>query len=377
MIELNSRVLLLASGLLTLAPDAAIADDFAKVVTKHGEFTENILAAGREISVDGRVDGDVILFGREIAVAGTVIGDVMAAGQSISVVAEIDGDVRIAGENVSIANGVAGEVLAAGRDVALRPTSAVGGKAMLAGESVTVSGRVGGDVRAAGRVVTVTGAIAGDAALAGEEIVIADTARIEGDLIYRSLQEAVIAPGAEILGDTVFIRSDGPKDLVDRFMAGGTAIGLALFAGLFLLGVVQTLVAPGAVALASERMRRPWAVLGIGLAVLVLTPVAMVLSAITVIGIPIAVVLFALFVVALLWGYLVAAGAVGRFGLGLVRRDRSGSFWWRAGALAAGMVVLAIVGFIPVLGGLVVFAALLFGLGTLALFAWRERATAA
>ena len=376
MTELNSRGILLAVGLLAALPVAAGADEFAEVVTKHGEFSENIFAAGREISVDGRVDGDVISFGRDIAVAGAVVGDVMAAGRSITVTAEIDGDVRIAGEDLITANGVTGEVMAAGRDVVLGPSAVVGGRAMLAGELVTVGGQIGGDVRAAGRVVTVTGTIAGDAELAGEEIVIAETAQISGDLTYRSLREAAIAPGAEILGDTVFIRSDGPKDYVDRFLAGGSAIGLVLFAGLFLLGVLQTLLAPGAVTLALERIRRPWVVLGIGLAVLVLTPIATIISAVTVIGIPIAVVLFALFILALLLGYLIAAGAIGRFGLALVGRDGDRSFWRRAGALAAGMVVLAVVGFIPVLGGLVFVAALLFGVGTLALFAWRGRAPA-
>ena len=364
-----------ATAMMLAGP--AGAQDFGETITKHGTFAENIFAAGRDISVDGRVDGDVISFGRDIAVAGTVVGDVMAAGRTITVTANIDGDVRIAGETVSNTSAVTGEVMAAGRDVALRPTSDVGGRAMLAGELVTVGGTVGRNVRAAGRIVTVTGAVTGDAELAGEEIIIAETARIGGDLVYRSLREAEIAAGAEILGDIIFVRSDGPKDFVDRFLAGGSAIGLALFAGLFLLGTLATLLAPGSFTAAVRRMRRPWGTLGVGLGVLVLAPIAMFLTAVTVIGIPITIVVFALFIVALMLGYLIAAGAIGRFVVQLLGRDADGSFWAREGALAAGMVLLAVVGFVPVLGGLVFLAALLFGIGALALFVWRGGTAAA
>lgn len=360
-------------GLLVLWPGAGLAQDIDKVVTKHGRFDENLLVAGREISVDGEVNGDVISFGRDIDVAGIVVGDVMAAGRSITVTADVDGDVRIAGETLNVTAPVTGEVMAAGRDVVLRDTARVDGRAMLAGERVRVGGAVGGNVKAAGRTVTVLGAIAGDAELMGEEIIIAATARIDGDLVYRSQTEADIAPGAEILGDTVFIRSDGPKDLVDRFLAGASVLGLTMFAGLFLLGSLQTLVAPGLFTTACDRLRRPWRSLGIGFAVLVLAPVAMVLTAITVIGIPITVVVLALFVVALLLGLLLSAGALGRFGAQLIGRNGDSSFLARELALAVGLLALFIVGFIPVLGGLVFIAALVFGLGVLSHAVWGTR----
>ena len=86
--------------------------------------------------------------------------------------------------------------------------------------------------------------------------------------------------------------------------------------------------------------------------------------AITIIGLPITIVGAALYVTALFAGYLLAAIGIGQWAANLFRRNADGAFWPRVGALVAGLVILAIVGLIPVLGALVTLAALMIGLGT-------------
>ncbi len=90
------------------------------------------------------------------------------------------------------------------------------------------------------------------------------------------------------------------------------------------------------------------------------------------IGIPITIVLSALFVVAIFSGFLVAAGALGRVCARIIGRNADISFWARVAALAVGLLLLALVGFIPVVGILVFVVALMFGLGALSLQAWRS-----
>ena len=102
--------------------------------------------------------------------------------------------------------------------------------------------------------------------------------------------------------------------------------------------------------------------------------VATVLLVTTVVGIPIAVLLLAAYILALTAGFLAAAGALGRRGARLVRWDADVSFLTRFGAFAAGFAVLSVVGLVPVLGPVVVFVALAVGIGALMLEArevWR------
>jgi class 3 adenylate cyclase len=99
-------------------------------------------------------------------------------------------------------------------------------------------------------------------------------------------------------------------------------------------------------------------------AVLVVTPVVLLLLAITIVGLPITIVGNALYVAALFPGYLLAAIAIGQWAARRLRRSGDGAFWRRVGALVAGMLILPIIGLIPVIGALVTLAALMIGLGT-------------
>jgi hypothetical protein len=117
--------------------------------------------------------------------------------------------------------------------------------------------------------------------------------------------------------------------------------------------------------------------LGLGLAVLIATPVVLLILAITVVGLPITIVGAALYFAALFVGYLLAAIGIGQWAARRFHRDADGAFWPRVGALAAGLVILTVVGLIPVLGGLFTFAALLIGLGTVARAAFALRAAPA
>ena len=258
--------------------------------------------------------------------------------------------------------------MAASDAITVPAETTVGGNAWLAGREAELLGTVAGDLRAAARKIRLAGTVGGDAELAGESITVAATARIDGDLTYRSIDEATIEPGAEILGDVIFIRSEAPRTVVGHALAGVSAFGLVFLLGLFLLGALQLLTFPATATGPALRLgRNPWLALGLGCLILISCPIVMILLAISIIGVPIAIVLGALYVVALFIGLLVAAGALGRQGARLIGRSSDISFWTRVAAFAAGLLFIAIIGLIPVIGPLAVILATAAGLGALAL----------
>jgi hypothetical protein len=100
---------------------------------------------------------------------------------------------------------------------------------------------------------------------------------------------------------------------------------------------------------------------GVGLLALVGVPVGLVLLVITLVGIPLAVVGAVAFAGAVWAGLVYGQYAVGVRALAAV--DREG----RWSALVVGLVGFALLGAVPILGGLLELGALLLGLGALVL----------
>jgi hypothetical protein len=105
----------------------------------------------------------------------------------------------------------------------------------------------------------------------------------------------------------------------------------------------------------------------LGFVLLVCAPVAALLLLVTLIGIPLGLLAIALYLALLPVAYASAGIGLGEWALGRWKPAAARRFGWRAGAATIAIVLLALLGTIPWLGGLIGFAALLAGLGALLL----------
>ena len=124
---------------------------------------------------------------------------------------------------------------------------------------------------------------------------------------------------------------------------------------------------PGIASRAIDTLRaQPWPSLGIGAAILIIPPiVALIVFIVGIIigGWWLGVLLLPIWIVLLAVGYVVSGFLLGR--LLFARLGWAG--YHDALALLGGLFVLALVGLLPVLGGFVGLAAVVFGAGALAL----------
>lgn len=356
-------LLSLLAVLSSVGVPPALAQQAGPTVIQRGEIREDSYLAGGTVYGLASVRGDLTAAGGQVTIENEVTGDVLAAGGSVTVRARVGDDVRAGGGNVTLAGEIGDDAIAAGGSVMLAPGAAVGGRAWFAGGNIEVHGKVAKTLRAAGGHITIGGDIGGDAELAGERIDIGPGAVIHGNLHYRSRHEARIDSGAKIIG--TITREELPV------RAGGAAFArLGFIASLMLAAIVLYLLFPNASLSAARAMRdAPWKSLGLGLALLVGIPLVIVLLFVTLLGVWLALSLLALYLVFLLLGYLTGVLCLGDIGLGLiVPKKKKPTRAWRALSIVAVLVALWVIGFIPVLRGLVGFAVLLFGLGGLALF---------
>ena len=326
----------------------------------------DLVAAGGTVRIAASVAETAMVAGGDVALDGTVGDDVIAAGGTVVLRGRTGDDARLAGGTVRIEGRVEDEAMAAGGTVRLEREAVVGGRAWLAGGEVVVAGTVERDLRVAAGHVSIEGTVRGNVLVHADVLDIGATARIDGDVVHRGAREPHIASGAQIAG-----RVDHRQEPARR---AGRALGrlawLLLVPALFATGAVMIAIFPRFTSAAAGVIETdPWRSLGYGALVLVGAPLTMIALFVTGIGFPLGLVVLAVYPVVLLLGYLVAALFVGVAGARRLGRERGAApskgalILW----LLAALVVLALVRLVPILGGLVWLAALLFGVGALAL----------
>jgi hypothetical protein len=245
--------------------------------------------------------------------------------------------------------------------------------------AVNSEARVAGTVRDTLVIVNQTAAVSGD--VGRDAIVVNGTLRLEptahigGDVVLIN-GEVSQADGAVIAGSIVERRG---ASIGAEFSRVTAAVSLIAWLGMTLLIVV---VALGWAAVGGRQLSEIAGLLGArpGLAAVaavifwIAVPVVAFVAFVTVIGIPIGITLL-LVVAPLLWGlgYVATGTRLGFFFADLRRTTPDLAHPYREAML--GVVVFQLIGLIPIVGGIVVALAGLFGAGAIVIHVWRRFGT--
>jgi cytoskeletal protein CcmA (bactofilin family) len=359
------RLLALVALVLALTPSPAAAADIRSgdvTIAATETIEDDLYAFGTNIAINGTIHGDLIAAGNNITVDGNVTGDVIAAGQSVVIRGQVGGSVRAAGSSVVLDGKVTNDLLAAGNELTILSNGRVGRDAIVGAANTTISGQIGRDLQAGSTNVKLDGGVGGNVVATVDRLQLTDRATIGGNLKYTSKTEAQIANTSSVKGST---ERQTPSDDRAPLVTGPAALvvdWLKGLIGLLILGILVVFFFPGFSRRAGEALvRSPWLTLAIGALVLIGLPIlAIVFFAVGALigGWWIGFVVIALLVVALALSIPVAAVGVGGALLRMTRRPVP--VWL---ALFIGLIVLLLVALIPILGGLVIFCALLFGMG--------------
>jgi hypothetical protein len=351
---LITRLLIL--GLLACMPLAASTNPIATTRSTAG----NSYLSGGEVKISEPVSADLYAAGGNVIVVQPVAEDAALAGGKVDVQAAIGQDLRVTGGKVSINANVGGDLVAAGGNVSVGKDSRIGGDVLLAGGEVQFGGQALGHAKLAGGKVTVSGEIKGDASLHGRELRLEPGARILGNLTYASGAPLSAQELALVAGKVT--REEGsqawlPSSNVSWFHP-------AFFVSMLLCGSFLFFVFPDAVSGAQQTMRQSLLrSLLLGVALLFGLPPLALLFAVTVIGIPIGFALLMLYPLLLMLGYLGAAFFIGRRTADAMKQSDRVGRGRQIGFLAIALMLLALAANIPFLGGMLVFLAVLTGMG--------------
>ena len=340
--------------------------------TKTGTY----FAAGQSVTVDGDIDGDLICAGQTVQVNGAVHGDVICAGQSVTVNGPVDGSVRLFGQTLNVNGTVGRNVTVAGQVFNLGGNAAVSGDLGVASQSATISGTVTKTVYGAmsnlmidNRVGSVEARVANDLALGGNS-------HIDGDLTYYSNNTSNVDSskvGGQVQHQGLPMEPRVPEQR-NRLGAAGMIISWILYwlAAALVVGLAFVWLAPRMVQHVSKTMlEQPGMSLLWGVVAAILGPVVFILLMVTIIGIPVALLLFGFWVLA-----LVTSGVFAGVAAGVWITQRTGwqkhSLW---AAAVLGIIATVIVFNIPILGWLLALVATWWAVGGMILSARLTKAT--
>ena len=314
---------------------------------------------------------DVIVAGRQVDIAQPVAGDILAAGWRVTVSGRAEDDLRIAGGEVLVDAPVAGDLTAAGGDVTIGPLTRVGGRSWLTGRNVRVAGHFDRDLQIAGATVEIAGEIRQPLRVIAEKLEILPSARILGPITYQGSSEMHVADGAVINGPITYDRI--PQQEARRARAFPTVSSLLFATHLFLAGLLVVIFLPGVETSVVAALRaQPGTSLLAGFALLVSVPFAAVLLVISVLGMPIGLAIGALYLVSLFGAVLATAFFVGDMEVRLFGVGPIATRGQHVLLLFAGVITLAFLR--ALLGGVIVLASVIFGLGALMLAVYRTQA---
>jgi anti-sigma factor RsiW len=370
---------LLLLGLVGLsAPAQALERRTAKAAHEEigvaaGEtLDDSLFAVGETVSIDGVVTGNVLALAQRVIVRGTVKGDLVTGAQRVDLAGTVEGNVISFSQTLIVRGPVVLSLLSFAEHLSLEREGRVDGDVVGFAGGMDFEGRVGRDLLALGGFANLKGEVGRNASAWTDRLHVNGPARIGGDFTAHAprKENVIVDPQATVGGKSETRIESKPRE--SRYARAGFYVWRAIWltaaflAGLLLHGLFPALFA----ARLDGGLSIPRA-LGVGFVALVAPPVAIILIALTMVGLPLALLALAV------WGagvYLSSTFVGALLGRALLTPRDGGAPSFPI-ALLVGLAVVTVVVHLPYVGWLLSpFVTLLgMGIGTLqAGRAWKQ-----
>jgi cytoskeletal protein CcmA (bactofilin family) len=330
---------------LIFAPDKKIDDD--------------LMAAGGKIKFDGNLSGDLIAAGSSIIQNGIVEGNFMATAQHIDISGQVNRSARTFSQYLNVSSSVNQNLMAFGQKIDLKPSAYVGKDLHVFCSELNVDGRVGRNLYGSAKTVTISSTVDGDINIIVEKLVILSTAKVKGNLNYKSPNEAEIQKGATVIGKTEWKKTEPTKK---KSSPGKFILKKSLsFLGFFIVGLILISIFKEQTQRIKENLKKSsFKSLGVGFIFLVCMLVVLIMSimlSFVFIGIPLAVLSLVIIISMFFLCKIAVSVALGDWLLSSLNRNGSLSVIL---ALLVGLFILTLLTSIPYFIGTLFYLVILF-----------------
>jgi cytoskeletal protein CcmA (bactofilin family) len=349
-------VAVLAVLIPSLTTFAALITTDTYIVRATDTVTEDQYVTSTSAHVEGVIDGDLTIFSGSVTIEGDITGSVTVfsvASVTITEGAHIGGSLRGTAGTLLVAGAVDGDLFVTSASVVVDPSGEIGRDAMGFGGALTIRGGVARDVRGRTMRTEISGDVAGDVDIASQSLTITSTASIGGDVLYRSPSDAAIDGEADVAGSVTRLPTQG-NFIYGVILSMATVISFLgfLVAGIAAIWLLRTSSSSAVGSILSKPIRS----FLVGVVTVIAVPAAVLLLAMTLVGLPLAAIGVLIGAIAFIIGPVPAVTALGN----RVLVNRGGLF----GAFVVGAVLWRLgIWLVPVVGGFVYLIALVWGIG--------------
>ncbi len=338
---------------------------------RHGEFVtvapnetvdDTLVAGGNTVRVEGVINGDLLAFSRTLEVTGNVKGDLVSFAKRTVVSGSVEGRIYNFSQSFDLDGQLGHSIYGWTQSLRVNNRAHVGEGIVVGAGDVSLEGEVKRSATIFASTADVTGSVGRELSMAGGSLTLTNTARVGGDLTarVRHLNDVHIADGASISGKRdIQVRARKSQFTRPRFYFH-QAVWLA---AAMLVGWVGIILFPGFFQACAQAVSSGWRSLGLGIGVLAGVPVVIIAGCIFLIGIPVSLMLFAVYLAAI---YLAKIWVGAFLGKAIIKPAAATKGNWLLGLLV-GLLILTVIGYIPYIGGLVRLVVICLGLGA---FSW-------
>jgi cytoskeletal protein CcmA (bactofilin family) len=276
---------------------------------------EDLYVTGGTVIINAPIYGDLIVAGGTITLNDSVQFDLIAAGGEIFVNGYVGDDIRIAGGRLHLSGNVSGDVVVAGGTISIDKSVTISGSMLVGGGEVTLDGMVMGQLKSgAGRLVLngkvqkevdcrggqleINGQVTGQSILAATDISVGANAEFHNDVRYWNKNGNLDFKSSIKKGVATFDPSLKMKTGQWHYLGFASVLAVLwyLSAALLMIFIMQYLFSEIFKKAAATVLNESMKSLGIGVLFIIAVPVAIVISFVTIVGVPVGLIL--------LFGYL-------------------------------------------------------------------------
>lgn len=318
-------------------------------IPKEEIVSGNLYAVGNTINVEGVISGDLIALAQTININGRIEGDIIAATQNITINGEIGGNVRVMGTTININGPVTRNVNAFGSDISLGKDSQVGWDVYVAALNLEASGNIEGGLSGRVEQALISGKIVKDVNLTISNdknipVTLTESAQLGGKLNQK------------------FTNPDKNNWLIIWTWTKIYAIFCSLLVGLVLIYLGKNITKK----ILKKIEEAPKKTIAPGALLFFIFPPLAIFLLFTVIGIPLALIIMALWFIFVYIAKIFTAIILGEIILKKIIKKNEINLIW---PLILGTIICYLLFSIPLVGWIISLIAIFIGLGGIYLYA--------
>lgn len=325
----------------------------------------NLYFSCKSLNIEGQVLGDVIGVSQNIQVNGQISGDLIALSQNISITGQIDGNTRVVSNTLNI-NGVINKNLNfLGESILLGENSMIEQDVLLKSINSEFNGKIKGNIHGATNNMLIRGEVDKNVNILIDHkkkkkyyntLQIEESAKISGSLNYRAGKDANIksknVSGEIIKKEPIKSKNGGSK--INKFI-------YSILSGFLLILLLNYFFKNKIKNLKKIITEKNIKLSGYGAIILFLTPIAILILTITIIGAPIAIISLIIWLILLYLSRLIIAITIGDFIFKFFKKDDVSDYI----KIVSGLIISWLLFCLPYIGWIFSLLAIIIGLGSM------------